>query len=216
MTLKNYFFLLVFLIWNNFCLAQNGSQPPLVELKTDIGTITLELNIDRAPITVNNFLEHVSNYHYDGVIFHRVIKNFMIQSGGFTFDLTPKDTDRNPIENESKNGLSNKRGSIAMARTGDPNSGKAQFFINHKDNIFLDGTDDKWGYAVFGKVKFGMSVVDKIAEMKTQKLFGPFTDIPQKRPMILSAKIISQGSWKKEDKAIPSLIERPIPLTETM
>ena len=103
-----------------------------------------------------------------------------------------------------------------MARTGDPNSGKAQFFINHKDNIFLDGTDDKWGYAVFGKVKFGMSVVDKIAEMKTQKLFGPFTDIPQKRPMILSAKIISQGSWIKEDEAIPSLIERPIPLTETM
>ena len=140
----------------------------------------------------------------------------MIQSGGFTFDLTPKDTDRNPIENESKNGLSNKRGSIAMARTGDPNSGKAQFFINHKDNIFLDGGDDKWGYAVFGKVKFGMAVVDKIAEMKTQKLFGPFTDIPQKRPMILSAKIISQGSWKKENKAISSSIERPIPLTETM
>ena len=153
MASKNYFFSLVFLVWNSFCLAQNGSQPPLVELKTDIGSIILELNIDKAPVTVNNFLEHVSNYHYDGVIFHRVIKNFMIQSGGFTFDLTPKNTDRNPIANESKNGLSNKRGSIAMARTGDPNSGKAQFFINHKDNIFLDGPDDKWGYAVFVEVK---------------------------------------------------------------
>ena len=170
MTLKNYFFPLVFLVWNNFCLAQNGSQPPLVELKTDIGSIILELNIDKAPVTVNNFLEHVSDYHYDGVIFHRVIKNFMIQSGGFTFDLTPKDTDRNPIANESKNGLSNKRGSIAMARTGDPNSGKAQFFINHKDNEFLNFTSETpqgWGYAVFGNVIKGMDIVDQIAEVNT-------------------------------------------------
>jgi cyclophilin family peptidyl-prolyl cis-trans isomerase len=140
-----------------------------VLMKTSKGDITLELDGDRAPRTVENFLAYVDNGFYSGTIFHRVIKDFMIQGGGFTADMTRKDT-RGPIPNEADNGLKNLRGTVAMARTSDPNSATAQFFINHKDNAFLDhrSKDTRgWGYAVFGKVVDGMDVVDAIAGVET-------------------------------------------------
>lgn len=142
--------------------------PPRVALETSHGTIVLELNPEKAPITVENFLDYVDRGWYDGTIFHRAIEDFMIQGGGFTSDLQKKIT-RPGIENESKNGLSNERGTISMARTGDPHSATAQFFINHVDNDGLDGTANNWGYAVFGKVVEGMEVVDAIATVEVNR-----------------------------------------------
>ncbi len=137
-------------------------------MKTSQGDIILELDKEKAPKTVENFLSYVNEGFYSGTIFHRVIKDFMIQGGGFTPDMQRKKT-HDPVENEAKNGLKNKRGSIAMARTSAPHSATAQFFINHKDNDFLDNANsrDGWGYCVFGKVVEGMDVVDSIANQKT-------------------------------------------------
>lgn len=138
-----------------------------VVMQTSLGNIVLQLNKEKAPKTVENFLQYVEAGFYNGTIFHRVIKGFMIQGGGFTPDMEKKKT-REPIQNEAKNGLKNKRGSIAMARTPIPHSATAQFFINHKDNGSLDyPSRDGWGYAVFGEVTEGMDVVDAIAEQKT-------------------------------------------------
>ena len=135
-----------------------------VDMKTSLGTITLELDKDKAPQTVANFVQYARDGFYDGTIFHRVIKGFMIQGGGFTADMQKKAT-REPIQNEAKNGLKNLRGTIAMARTSAPHSATAQFFINTVDNAFLDyPSRDGWGYAVFGKVTKGMDVVDAIAD----------------------------------------------------
>ena len=145
------------------------AEPVQVLMKTSKGDITLELDSDRAPRTVENFLAYVDDGFYDGTIFHRVIAGFMIQGGGFTADMTRKDT-RDPIPNEADNGLRNLRGTIAMARTQDPDSATAQFFINHKDNAFLDHTSKDvrgWGYAVFGRVVDGMDTVDAIAAVPT-------------------------------------------------
>ena len=142
--------------------ALGQDAAPRVALETNHGTIVLELNPEKAPITVANFLQYAERGWYDGTIFHRVIDGFMIQGGGFTADMQKKIT-RPEIENESKNGLSNKRGTISMARTGDPHSATAQFFINLLDNKGLDAEGDSWGYAVFGKVVEGMEVVDSIA-----------------------------------------------------
>ena len=189
---------LLILISSSFIFSQS-TQSPLVELNTDLGKIIIELDIEKAPITVDNFLSNIKDFHYDGVIFHRVIYGFMIQAGGFTFDLSPKNTSRQPIANESKNGLSNKRGTISMARTNDPNSAKAQFFINHMNNERLDGTENSWGYAVFGRVKFGMNVVDKIASLPTHEVLY-FKNIPKKPPMIISARILSEGSWQQNEQ----------------
>jgi len=154
---------------------------PKVRMETSKGTITLELYPDKAPKTVENFLTYGDDGVYDGTIFHRVIKDFMIQGGGFTEDMQKKPT-HDPILNEADNGLKNDRGTIAMARTGDPHSATAQFFINHKDNDFLNHTGKNtrgWGYAVFGKVTDGMEVVDEIAAVPTGAK-GPFpTDVPQ-------------------------------------
>lgn len=137
-------------------------------METNQGNIVLELDKEKAPKTVDNFLTYMNEDFYNGTIFHRVIKDFMIQGGGFTPDMQRKKT-HDPVENEAKNGLKNKRGSIAMARTSAPHSATAQFFINHKDNDFLDNANsrDGWGYCVFGKVVEGMDVVDKIANQKT-------------------------------------------------
>ena len=139
-----------------------------VDLDTSQGTIRLELDDEKAPVTVKNFLTNVENGHYDGTVFHRVIDNFMIQGGGMTADLKEKPT-RAPIGLESRTGLTNKRGTVAMARTNDPNSATAQFFINVKDNDFLNQAQarDGNGYAVFGKVVEGMDVVDKIRAVPT-------------------------------------------------
>ncbi len=142
---------------------------PKVNLQTNKGLIVIELYPDQAPQSVANFLAYVDAGFYDGTIFHRVIPDFMIQGGGFTADLEKKAT-RDPIPNEADNGLKNERGTLAMARTNDPNSATAQFFINHKDNAFLDHSGKNprgWGYAVFGRVTDGMSVVDAIATTPT-------------------------------------------------
>lgn len=142
---------------------------PQVNLQTNKGLIVLELYPDKAPKTVENFLAYVDSGFYNGTVFHRVIKDFMIQGGGFSEDMTQKET-RQPIANEADNGLKNERGTIAMARTNNPDSATAQFFINLKDNSFLDHTAKNargWGYAVFGKVTEGMAVVDTIGTAAT-------------------------------------------------
>ena len=156
-----------------------------VKLVTTMGDIVIELDAAKAPKTVDNFVQYVKSGHYDGTIFHRVIGDFMIQGGGMTADMTQKPT-RPPIVLESRNGLVNVRGSVAMARTNDPNSASAQFFINVKDNDFLDAAKarDGQGYAVFGKVVSGMDVVDKIKAVPT----GP-GDVPLQPVVIKSASL---------------------------
>lgn len=141
---------------------------PVVVMETSMGTIKIELFEDKSPITVKNFLTYVDDKHYDGTIFHRVKDTFMIQGGGFDTEGNEKKT-RDPIKNEASNGLSNKKGTIAMARTSDPDSATAQFFINTVDNGFLDKNDKSAGYCVFGKVVEGMDIVDKIRSAKTAR-----------------------------------------------
>ncbi len=166
-----------------------SAQPQSVLMKTNKGDIVIELDAEKAPKTVANFLEYVNAGFYDGVIFHRVIEDFMIQGGGFTPDMQQK-TPREPVENEAKNGLKNERGTIAMARTSDPHSATAQFFINHKDNPNLDYPSfDGWGYAVFGRVTEGMDVVDTIAETRTG-VVGGYRDVPRETILIESVSLI--------------------------
>jgi cyclophilin family peptidyl-prolyl cis-trans isomerase len=158
--------------------AAGEEKNPVVTIETSMGTIKVELNAEKAPITVKNFLGYVDDKFYDGVIFHRVIPNFMIQGGGMLPGMKEKGT-KLPIKNEGGNGLDNERGTLAMARTGVPDSATAQFFINLKANTFLDraNSQDGVGYAVFGKVIDGMDVVDKIAGVSTGKR-GPHGDVP--------------------------------------
>lgn len=161
---------------------------PQVLIKTSLGDITVELDEVKAPATVKNFLGYVDDGHYKDTQFHRVIKGFMIQGGGYGADFSEKPT-RAPVANEADNGLKNARGTIAMARTNDPNSATAQFFINHVDNAMLDHkakTPRGWGYAVFGKVTSGMDVVDKIAEVPTGANANRMTDVPKTPVMIES------------------------------
>ncbi|ELY4212153.1 peptidyl-prolyl cis-trans isomerase [Acinetobacter baumannii] len=166
---------------------------PQVELNTNKGRIVLELNTEKAPKTAANFLEYVRDGFYDGVIFHRVIDGFMIQGGGFDENFKEKAT-RDAIENEADNGLSNDVGTIAMARTQAPHSASAQFFINVKNNSFLNHTSKTaqgWGYAVFGKVVEGMDVVEAIKGVRTGNR-GYYADVPLENVVIESAKIISE------------------------
>jgi peptidyl-prolyl cis-trans isomerase B (cyclophilin B) len=160
-------------------------------LETTLGNIVLELDAQRAPVTVENFLGYVKDGFYDGTIFHRVIGNFMIQGGGYTADFSRKET-RPPINNEADNGLKNVRGSVSMARTRDPHSASSQFFINIVDNAFLDHKSPDargWGYAVFGHVAEGMDVVDKIRDQATGVQAG-FKDVPKKTITITKAVIV--------------------------
>jgi cyclophilin family peptidyl-prolyl cis-trans isomerase len=162
---------------------------PKVVLDTSKGKIVLELYPDNAPETVKNFLNYVDAKYYDGTIFHRVIPNFMIQGGGFTTDMKRKNPQA-PIKNEADKGLKNDRGTIAMARTGDPHSATAQFFINSKNNDFLNHkskTQQGWGYTAFGKVIEGMKTVDAISAVKT-KTAGGARDVPAEPVVIQSAK----------------------------
>lgn len=159
-----------------------------VKLATTMGDIVIELDEEKAPVTAQNFLNYVRDSFYDGTIFHRVIPDFMIQGGGFNDQMMQKMT-QDPIINEADNGLLNDRGSIAMARTQDPNSATAQFFINLKDNAFLNHTAPDvqgWGYCVFGKVSEGMDVVDAIAAVKTTNRSG-HSDVPEEVITITSA-----------------------------
>ena len=161
-------------------------------MNTTLGSMTLELDADDAPKTVGNFLSYVSNGYYDGTIFHRVINNFMVQGGGFTTDMEQKATQA-PIENEANNGLKNARGTIAMARTQDPHSATAQFFINVQDNDFLNHTGENmqgWGYVVFGKVTDGEDVLDKIRCVQTGSQAG-HQDVPVEPIIIESVTVIA-------------------------
>ena len=163
----------------------------MVKLTTNHGVITLELDAEKAPKTVENFLQYVRDGFFDGTIFHRVIDGFMIQGGGFTADMKQKGTDA-PIENEAANGLKNEAYTIAMARTPNPHSATAQFFINVKNNGFLDFTSPTpqgWGYCVFGKVTEGTDVVDKIKKVKTGNRAG-HQDVPMEDVVIEKAEII--------------------------
>lgn len=162
------------------------SDTPNVILSTSLGDITIELNRDEAPITVDNFLQYVDDGFFDGLIFHRVIPGFMVQGGGMDENMNESKT-RRPIKNEADNGLSNERGTLAMARTQIVDSSTAQFFINLSDNTFLDHGTRDFGYAVFGKVTDGMDVVDKIAAVPTGSK-GMHSDVPQKPVIIQSAK----------------------------
>ena len=160
----------------------------MITLKTNLGDIVIELDHEKAPKTCENFETYVRDGHFDGTIFHRVINNFMIQGGGFLPDMMQKPT-REPIENEAKNGLGNNTGTIAMARTVDPHSATAQFFINVKDNGFLDYPgQDGWGYCVFGRVTGGMDVVDRIKAVDTTNRAG-HSDVPVEPIVIEKAEI---------------------------
>ncbi|EEV22246.1 peptidyl-prolyl cis-trans isomerase, cyclophilin-type [Enhydrobacter aerosaccus SK60] len=166
---------------------------PYVELETTMGNIVIELNHEKAPNTVANFLEYVKSGHYDGTIFHRVIDGFMIQGGGMDANMKEKSTNA-PIQNEADNGLKNEVGTIAMARTSDPHSATAQFFINVKDNSFLNFSGKNpqgWGYAVFGKVTEGMDIVNKIKGVPTGK-YGFHADVPTTPVVITHAKVIEK------------------------
>jgi len=171
-------------------LAAQGN--PQAVMHTSMGDIQLELFADKAPVTVSNFISYAKSGFYDGTIFHRVIGSFMIQGGGFTPDMQKKATGE-PIQNEASNGLSNSRGTIAMARTNDPHSATAQFFINVGDNTNLDFSGEEnsrtWGYAVFGRVVSGMDVVDSIRNVETQRV-GPYADVPVEPVTIDSIEII--------------------------
>jgi len=169
--------------------AASSAFAQKVNLSTSLGDIVIEVNATKAPKTVDNFLQYVKAGHYDGTVFHRVIENFMIQGGGFTPDLKEKFT-RAPIPLESRNGLSNSRGTVAMARTSDPNSATAQFFINVQDNGFLDAakSPDGNGYAVFGKVVSGMDVVDRIRAVQTGNR-GPYQNVPLQAVTIVKATV---------------------------
>jgi len=173
-------------------IAHAGDNPR-VKMTTSQGDIVIELYPDKAPITVHNFLRYVDDGAYDGTIFHRVIKGFMNQGGGFTTALQKKPSKYPPIKNEADNGLKNRLGTIAMARTGDPHSATNQFFINTANNTLLDHTDKTtrgWGYAVFGKVVDGMDVVKRIGNVKTGPR-GPFrSDVPLETVEIISAKVV--------------------------
>ena len=171
------------------CAAPSLAMAQKVKLSTSLGDIVIELDAVKAPKSAENFLQYVKDGHYDGTIFHRVIDNFMLQGGGMLPDMSQKPT-RKPIPLESRNGLDNVRGSLAMARTSDPNSATAQFFINLKDNEFLNAgkAADGNGYAVFGKVVSGMDVVDKIRGVPTTNK-GPHQNVPAEPVLIKQATL---------------------------
>jgi peptidyl-prolyl cis-trans isomerase A (cyclophilin A) len=169
--------------------AQDKGAAPRVLLATSLGDVTLQLEPEKAPKTVANFLDYVKAGHYDGTVFHRVIDGFMIQGGGFSAEMVPKPT-RAPIPLESRSGLKNERGTVAMARTGVPDSATSQFFINVVDNPGLDyPKPDGNGYAVFGRVVAGMDVVDRIRKVETTSV-GPHQNAPAKPVLIRSATIV--------------------------
>jgi len=185
---KVIFMLSIFLL-QSATLGNSADGNPRIALETSKGVIQIELYPDKAPVTVKNFLAYVDTGFYDGTIFHRVIPNFMIQGGGFTTEMKRKSTEA-PIPNEADNGLKNDRGTIAMARTQDPHSATAQFFINTVDNDFLNyrsKSGQGWGYAVFGKVVQGMDIVDAISKLKTARS-GMMGDVPVESVLIVKAR----------------------------
>ena len=184
--------LLLFTTTHSFATEKKMTEQTKVKLTTSLGEIVIALNSEKAPISVANFLTYVNEGFYNGTVFHRVIPDFMAQGGGFDVGLNQKETHA-PIKNEADNGLKNSRGSIAMARTGVVDSATAQFFINLKDNSFLNHTaknNNGWGYAVFGEVIEGMEVVDKMAAQPTGNRGGGFQDVPKTDIVIEKAEVI--------------------------
>ena len=184
-----YLVLTTIIFINNGVNAEMATNT-IINVKTSLGDIKLELFNDKAPITAENFKKYIESGYFANSIFHRVIEDFMVQGGGFTMEMEEKET-MSPIKNEANNMVSNERGTIAMARTNDPHSASAQFFINLNDNVFLDfksETTQGWGYCVFGKVIEGMEVIDKIATVDTGS-YGPHQDVP-KDPIIIKEIII--------------------------
>lgn len=192
LTIFTLFFALLFYGADVFSAADPAPSEayPQVKLETSLGDIVVRLDAKKAPITVSNFIQYVKSGHYDGVIFHRVIKDFMIQGGGMTADMKEKKT-MAPIRNEADNGLRNKKYTIAMARTMEPHSASAQFFINTKDNAFLDfkaPNPQGWGYAVFGEVIKGKDVVDRIEKVATGSKNG-HQDVPL-APVVINKAVV--------------------------
>ena len=186
-------FLFVMSVYFLFNALMKEEAMPKVKLTTSYGDIVLELDQENAPISTENFLSYVESGFYNETIFHRVISGFMIQGGGHLEDMTAKDADLEPITNEANNGLRNDRGTVAMARTAYPHSATSQFFINHKDNDFLNfrtnQVEEGWGYAVFGKVTEGMEIVDEIAAVQTTAV-SYYQDVPAEAIKILKAEVI--------------------------
>ena len=192
--MKNFtkYLVIILSIFMNIGVNAEMTTNTIIIIKTSSGDIKLELFDDKAPRTSENFKEYIKSGYFNGMIFHRVIKDFMIQGGGFTQDMQQKET-MQPIQNEANNMVSNERGTIAMARTNDPHSASAQFFINLKDNEFLDfksETVQGWGYCVFGKVLEGIEIVDKIAQVSTGS-YGPHQDVPND-PIIIKEIVIEK------------------------
>lgn len=184
------FFPIIFIVFGLLAGKADAAEAPKVRLTTSAGNIVLELDPDKAPKSVENFLGYVRSGFYDGTIFHRVISNFMIQGGGFTRDFDKKATQA-PIPNEADNGLKNDRGTISMARTGDPHSATSQFFINVQDNPNLNHTQKSqrgWGYTVFGRVVEGMEVVDRIRAVPTTN-HGYYRNVPVE-PVIIQSAVV--------------------------
>ena len=194
-----------------FSAASSFAANPKVLLETDKGDITIELFPDKAPKTVENFLTYVDSGYYNGTIFHRVVSDFVVQGGGFTFDFQPKQT-RDPIVNEAKNGLKNLQGTLSMARTSDPNSATSQFFINLQNNPYLDAQGGNPGYAVFGKVVEGFDVVKKI-EKEPRGLHKGFPEAPNFSVRITKAERIIDKKSDTDNKAASD--KKPAPTQST-
>jgi peptidyl-prolyl cis-trans isomerase A (cyclophilin A) len=178
------------LLWTGGTGGTSASEFPQVRFVTNAGSFIVQLDDNRAPLTVANFLQYVNDGFYTGTIFHRVVDGFVVQGGGLGEDLQPKPT-RATIPNESGNGLSNRRGTIAMARTGDPHSADSQFYLNLKDNATLDPLPTRWGYAVFGEVIVGMNVIDDIGHRATT-IRGDFREVPVIPVMIERAEVLTE------------------------
>jgi cyclophilin family peptidyl-prolyl cis-trans isomerase len=190
MTMRKWLAVLTILVAGSASVADAATANPRVRLETTAGAIVLELDVERAPLTVDNFLRYVRAGFYDGTVFHRVITNFVVQGGGYGADYQAK-SPRPPIPNESGNGLSNRRGTVGLARMQPPHSGDSQFYINLADNLGLDPLPSRWGYTVFGRVVEGMDVVDSISHVATGPV-GPFpSDVPLK-PILLQ-KVTIEG-----------------------
>lgn len=192
--MKPNFLSLLLLLAPAMAAAQGSSTlAPRVQLDTSMGTIVVELDAVRAPLSAENFLRYVRDGHYDGTVFHRVIPNFVIQGGGFDDKLAPR-TGRAPIPNESGNGMSNRRGTLGLAREDSPHSGSAQFYINLIDNGGLDPLPTRWGYTVFGRVVEGMEVVDRIAYLETRTVKDFAADVPVNPPVVRRAFVVGEAA----------------------
>ncbi|MGB5132233.1 MAG: peptidylprolyl isomerase [Steroidobacteraceae bacterium] len=187
--LQRAFILLVALVPVLAGAQASSSLAPRVQVETSEGTFVLELDTVRAPLSAENFLRYVRDGYYDGTVFHRVIANFVVQGGGFDAGLSER-KGHAPIPNESGNGLSNRRGTLGLAREESPHSGSSQFYINLMDNTGLDPLPSRWGYAVFGRVVEGMDVVDRIAHLPTQTVANFGADVPVARPVIKRAWVV--------------------------